>query len=94
MSLTKEKVEKIASLARFKLSDAEIEKYCGELNKIFAWIDALNEVDTSNVEPLSAVNSQYSLLILFDFFLMLGKQSFTLIKLPFNRLHFMLVGCF
>lgn len=62
MSLTKEKVEKIASLARFKLSDAEIEKYCGELNKIFAWIDALNEVDTSNVEPLSAVNSQYSVM--------------------------------
>ena len=60
MSLTTKQVQKIASLARFKLSDAEIEKYCGELNKIFAWIDALNEVDTSNVEPLSAVNSQYT----------------------------------
>lgn len=60
MSLTKENVKKIASLAKFKLTDAEIEKYCSELNKIFSWIDALNEVDTSNVAPLSAVNSQYT----------------------------------
>ncbi|MCE2992806.1 MAG: Asp-tRNA(Asn)/Glu-tRNA(Gln) amidotransferase subunit GatC [Candidatus Jidaibacter sp.] len=60
MSLTKENVKKIASLAKFKLSDAEVEKYCGELNKIFSWIDALNEVDTSNVDALNAVNSQYT----------------------------------
>lgn len=60
MSLTQENIKKIANLARLKMSDDEINKYCGELNKIFSWIDMLNEVNTSDIEPLRCVNNHHS----------------------------------
>jgi aspartyl-tRNA(Asn)/glutamyl-tRNA(Gln) amidotransferase subunit C len=44
--------EKIASLAKLKLAEGEREKYTGELEKILAYVELLNEVDTKNVEPL------------------------------------------
>lgn len=56
MSLTEQTVKKVAHLSRIRMDDAEIQKYCGELNKIFSWIDKLSEVDTENVEPLQSIN--------------------------------------
>ncbi|MXO89467.1 Asp-tRNA(Asn)/Glu-tRNA(Gln) amidotransferase subunit GatC [Pontixanthobacter aquaemixtae] len=55
MSVNKENVAKIASLARIKMSDAELERMVPELNQILGWVDQLGEVDTSNVEPMTAV---------------------------------------
>ena len=55
MSLTQQDVKKVAKLARLKLSEPEIEKYQNELNKILGWVDQLEEVDTSDTEPLSSV---------------------------------------
>lgn len=55
MSLTLDEVKKIAHLARIKIDDKEAEKYQGELNKIFDWIEQLQEVDTENTEPLYSV---------------------------------------
>jgi aspartyl-tRNA(Asn)/glutamyl-tRNA(Gln) amidotransferase subunit C len=51
MALSKEQVQKIADLARLGLTDAEIEKFTGQLSGILDWVDMLSEVDTEGVEP-------------------------------------------
>ena len=53
MSVTKKDVEYIAELARLKLNEEEIEKYTVQLNEILTYVEKLNEIDTTNVEPLS-----------------------------------------
>ena len=56
MALTKEEVLKIAKLSKLSFEDKEIEKFQVELNDILKYIDMLNEVDTSKVEPLVYIN--------------------------------------
>ena len=56
MSLDKETVARIARLARLKVPDEELEPLAGELSGILAWIEQLNEVDTSNMAPLASVS--------------------------------------
>ena len=56
MSLTKEEVLKIAKLSKLSFEEAEIEKFQVELNDILKYIDMLNEVDTSEVQPLVHIN--------------------------------------
>jgi aspartyl-tRNA(Asn)/glutamyl-tRNA(Gln) amidotransferase subunit C len=53
MSISKNEVKYIASLARLKFSDSELESYTKELNSIIEYMDKLNELDTENVSPLS-----------------------------------------
>jgi aspartyl-tRNA(Asn)/glutamyl-tRNA(Gln) amidotransferase subunit C len=53
MSLSTDEVKKIAHLARIKMSDAEVEKSRNELNKILAWIEQLQEVNTDGIEPMT-----------------------------------------
>jgi aspartyl-tRNA(Asn)/glutamyl-tRNA(Gln) amidotransferase subunit C len=53
MAVSLKEVEKIAFLARLKLSDAEKKSMTKQLNIILEYMNKLNEVDTSNVEPLS-----------------------------------------
>ncbi|GAA4763723.1 Asp-tRNA(Asn)/Glu-tRNA(Gln) amidotransferase subunit GatC [Stakelama sediminis] len=55
MSVDKATVERIANLARIALSDEEIERLAPELDNILGWVEQLGEVDTSNVEPMTAV---------------------------------------
>ena len=55
MSVDKETVARIASLARIKMTDAELEKLAPELSNILDWVEQLSEVDTSDVEPMTAV---------------------------------------
>ena len=56
MALTREEVLKIAKLSKLSFEDKEIEKFQVELNDILKYIDMLNEVDTSKVEPLVYIN--------------------------------------
>ena len=56
MALTKEEVLKIAKLSKLSFEEAEIEKFQVELNDILKYIDMLNEVDTSEVQPLVHIN--------------------------------------
>jgi aspartyl-tRNA(Asn)/glutamyl-tRNA(Gln) amidotransferase subunit C len=53
MSLDAETIRRIASLARIRVSEAEVATLQGELNGILAWIEQLGEVDTEGVAPLS-----------------------------------------
>jgi len=55
MSVDTATVAKIASLARIKVSEAELEAMVPELNGILAWVEQLAEVDVTGVEPMTAV---------------------------------------
>jgi aspartyl-tRNA(Asn)/glutamyl-tRNA(Gln) amidotransferase subunit C len=55
MKISKEDVLKVAALANLELSDAEVDSYRGHLDDILTYVDKLNEVDTSFVEPLTQV---------------------------------------
>ncbi|MDB2683018.1 Asp-tRNA(Asn)/Glu-tRNA(Gln) amidotransferase subunit GatC [Alphaproteobacteria bacterium] len=55
MSVTKEDVKKVARLARIRVSDAEVEAYTPQLDKIIGFVEQLSEVDTDNIEPLANV---------------------------------------
>ncbi len=48
-------VEHIAKLARLLLTDEEKKVYAGQLNSILAYMEKLDGLDTSGVEPLSHV---------------------------------------
>ena len=55
MSVDKATVARIASLARLKVSDQELEAMVPELNQILGWVEQLGEVDVTGVEPMTAV---------------------------------------
>jgi len=55
MALDKTTVARIATLARIKVLDSELAPLAEELSKILVWIEQLNEVDVSGVEPMSSV---------------------------------------
>jgi len=57
MSLDKSTLERVAYLARIKINNSEIDKMIEELNNIMKWIEELNEVDISNVEPMTGVSN-------------------------------------
>jgi aspartyl-tRNA(Asn)/glutamyl-tRNA(Gln) amidotransferase subunit C len=59
MSLSKEDVERIAKLARIRVSAAEVVAYQSQLNGIFSLIEEMQAVDTSNVEPMSHAQDLY-----------------------------------
>ena len=58
MSVTRETVAKIASLARIRTAEADLDRMVPELNGILAWVEQLGEVDCSGVEPMTAVIPQ------------------------------------
>jgi aspartyl-tRNA(Asn)/glutamyl-tRNA(Gln) amidotransferase subunit C len=55
MSVDASTVRRIAHLARIAVNDDEIEHLQGELNAILAFVEQLNEVDVTGVEPMTSV---------------------------------------
>lgn len=55
MSIDRATVAKIASLARISMSDDELDRMAPELSQILDWVEQLGEVDTSGVDPMTAV---------------------------------------
>ena len=55
MKLTTEEVKHIAKLARLGLTDEEVEKFSSQLSDILSHAKMLDEVDTSNVEPIAQI---------------------------------------
>jgi aspartyl-tRNA(Asn)/glutamyl-tRNA(Gln) amidotransferase subunit C len=53
MPITRVEVEKIAELARLELTEDETESFTQQLASILGHIEKLNELDTSDVEPMS-----------------------------------------
>ncbi|MFC4254548.1 Asp-tRNA(Asn)/Glu-tRNA(Gln) amidotransferase subunit GatC [Altererythrobacter xixiisoli] len=58
MSVTRETVAKIAKLARISMDEQELDRMVPEFNSILDWVEQLGEVDTSGVEPMTAVMPQ------------------------------------
>ena len=55
MKITTEMVDYISELSRLKLPQEEKERMTVELERIIAYMDTLNALDTSGVEPMSHV---------------------------------------
>lgn len=53
MVFTNSDVMKVAKLARLSLSEEEINRYAHDLERILHFIDQLNEVDVTDVAPMS-----------------------------------------
>ena len=57
MPLDKASVAHIATLARIRLSEAELVPLADELSHILTWVEQLNEVDTAGVAPMASAAS-------------------------------------
>ena len=55
MKLTEKDVRYVADLANLKLDDGEVARMAHDLDEILTHIDTLNELDTSNVQPMAQV---------------------------------------
>ena len=53
MSLTYDEVKKIAHLARLNLSEKDISFYTPQLSRILDFVEQMNKIDTSQIEPLA-----------------------------------------
>lgn len=51
MKISRDEVKHVANLARLRFDEEELEKFTDQLNAILTYIDKLNELDTSEVEP-------------------------------------------
>jgi aspartyl-tRNA(Asn)/glutamyl-tRNA(Gln) amidotransferase subunit C len=55
MKITREDVLRVAELAYLELSETELETYRKQVDEILEYIDKLNELDTTHVEPMAQV---------------------------------------
>ena len=59
MKVTEKDVTYVADLANLELSEEERTAMVRDLNSILDYIEGLNELDTSNVEPMAQVADRY-----------------------------------
>ena len=57
MSLDPATVRRIATLARIRVEDDQVESLRDELNGILGWIEQLNEVNIEGIEPLAGASA-------------------------------------
>jgi aspartyl-tRNA(Asn)/glutamyl-tRNA(Gln) amidotransferase subunit C len=55
VKITESEVRYVADLANLKLTDSEIARLAKDMDEILTHMDALNEIDTSTVEPMAQV---------------------------------------
>ncbi len=55
MSVDVQTVKRVARLARIAVSEDDAKRMTGELNAILGFVEQLNEVDVSGVEPMTSV---------------------------------------
>jgi aspartyl-tRNA(Asn)/glutamyl-tRNA(Gln) amidotransferase subunit C len=53
MKISREDVLRVAELAHLELSPEEVDLYGGQLDEILAYIGKLQELDVTNVEPMT-----------------------------------------
>ena len=52
MELSRDDVRKVASLARLRVSDDELDSLASDLRAIIGYVQVLDEVDTTGIEPM------------------------------------------
>lgn len=62
MELNRETTQKLAELAKLEFNDQELDAIQKDLQQMIGFIEKLNELDTSNVEPLTHIGSEDNLL--------------------------------
>lgn len=62
MIIDKEKIKKIAHLARLEFNEKDEQELIESMNKILDWMEQLKEVDTENVEPLRHMSVEVNVL--------------------------------
>ncbi len=62
MIIDEETVDKIAHLARLELNSSEKSAMIDDMNKILGFMDKLNEIDTTGVEPLVYMTDEVNIL--------------------------------
>lgn len=55
MKISREDVLRVADLAYLDLTDAELDTYRAQIDEILEYVGKLNELDTTNVEPMAQV---------------------------------------
>ena len=55
MSIDTETARKVAKLARIRVADADLPKLAGELSGILGFMEQLNEVDVTGIEPMVSI---------------------------------------
>ena len=60
MKISREDVLRVAELAHLELTPEEIASYQSQLDDILSYIDKLNEIDVSNVEPMTQVIASHT----------------------------------
>ncbi len=53
MKVTRDVIEYVAHLGRLELDADEVERYTSQLDAILEYMDKLNSLDTSGVEPMT-----------------------------------------
>jgi aspartyl-tRNA(Asn)/glutamyl-tRNA(Gln) amidotransferase subunit C len=62
MEVNEALVDKLANLARLKFNDAEKESVKNDLQKMIQFVEKLNELDTTGVEPLLHMSGNINVL--------------------------------
>jgi len=62
MTIDEATVDKIAHLARLELNPDEKQEMILDMNKILGFMDKLNEIDTTGVEPLVYMTNEVNVL--------------------------------
>ena len=60
MSVDEKTVRRVARLARLAIPEERLAPMAGELNAILAWVEQLQELDTSSVEPMTSAEGSTS----------------------------------
>ena len=55
MAFTEKDVRYVADLAHLELTDEEVKKYLPQLDSILQYVEKLNELDTTEIEPMAQV---------------------------------------
>lgn len=58
MKIDRDTVFKVADLARIAIKEEEVEQHVTEMTKILTFMEKLNELDTTGVEPLVYMNDE------------------------------------
>ena len=62
MQVSQEEIEKLAHLSRLLPEQAFLQKNSKKISEIIGWVDKLNELDTSDVEPLVQMSEEVNVL--------------------------------
>jgi aspartyl-tRNA(Asn)/glutamyl-tRNA(Gln) amidotransferase subunit C len=58
MNISEETIYKVADLARIDIKEAEVPGLIQEMSKILTFMEQLNSLDTTSVEPLVYMNEE------------------------------------